>query len=238
MDTALKETMNSITKGEKNFDPKSFVESFRENLMNVSNKISEIPSKTPIQSVKVDELKMPSLNVSSIPKVSPPSFTFWSIFKFLLAAIIISVLAFNIYTFVTEGTDAYSYFFTSKPAVEESELTLNVDEKDSGEDETAIDVAAEKSAKENKKNPTELEQVMENTKKNVEDSLETALVEKSTNNYKANNVSLNAKSKAGYCYVGADRNVRTCVKVGEDDVCMSGEIYPSLDLCVNPNLKD
>ena len=43
MDTALKETMNSITKGEKTFDPKSFAESFRENLLNVSNKISEIP---------------------------------------------------------------------------------------------------------------------------------------------------------------------------------------------------
>ncbi len=238
MDTALKETMNSITKGEKTFDPKSFAESFRENLLNVSNKISEIPSKTPIQSIKVDELKIPSLNVSNIPKVSTSSFTFWSIFKFILAFIIISVLALNVYSFVTEGVDAYTYLFNQKPEKEEKELNLNIDEKDSGEDETAIDVAAEKTAKENKKNPTELEKVMENSKKSVEDSLETSIVESSPNNYKANNVSLNAKSKAGYCYVGSDRNVRTCVEVGEDDVCMSGEIYPSHDLCVNPNLKD
>ena len=28
-------------------------------------------------------------------------------------------------------------------------------------------------------------------------------------NYDANSVSMNAKSKAGYCFVGADRNVRT-----------------------------
>ena len=65
-----------------------------------------------------------------------------------------------------------------------------------------------------------------------------AEIEKKNKNYDANNVSMNAKSKAGYCYVGADRNVRTCVKVGEDDVCMSGDIYPTMDLCVNPNLKD
>tara|TARA_B100001142_G_scaffold322523_1_gene370949 strand:- start:1199 stop:1912 length:714 start_codon:yes stop_codon:yes gene_type:complete len=237
MDTALKETMNSITKGEKTFDPKSFAESFRENLLNVSKKVSEIPSRTSIPTPNVKELNIPSLNVSSVSTVTN-SFSFWSIFKFILAMLFITILALNVYSFVTEGVDAYSYMFNSKPESQEKELTLNQDEKDSGEDDTAIDVAAEKISKENKKNPTELEKVMENSENNVKNSLETNVVEQSTNNYKANNVSLNAKSKAGYCYAGSDRGVRTCVQVGEDDVCMSGEIYPSLDLCVNPNLKN
>jgi len=236
--------MNSITKGEKTFDPKtfdpkSFAESFRENLLNVSKKVYEIPSTTTTPNVK--ELNIPRLNVSSVSSVKN-SFSFWNIFKFSLAMLFITVLAVNVYSFVTEGVDAYSYMFNSKPKSQEKELTLNQDEKDSGEDDTAIDVAAEKISKENKKNPTELENVMENvmenSENNVKDSLETNIVEKATDNYKANNVSLNAKSKAGYCYAGSDRGVRTCVKVGEDDVCMSGEIYPSLDLCVNPNLKN
>lgn len=235
MDTALKETMNSITKGEKTFDPKSFAESFRENLLKVSKKVSEIPSKTSIPNVK--ELNIPSLNITRAPTITN-SFPFWNIFKFILAILFITVLALNVYSFVTEGVDAYSYMFNSKPNTKEKELTLNQDEKDSGEDETAIDVAAEKISKENKKSPTELESVMENSVNNVKNSLETNVVEKAADNYKANNVSLNAKSKAGYCYTGSDRGVRTCVKVGEDDVCMSGEIYPSLDLCVNPNLKN
>jgi hypothetical protein len=236
MDSALKETMNSITKGEKTFDPKSFAESFRENLLNASKKVSEIPLRNSIPT-NIKELNIPSLSVASVSNVTT-SFSFWSIFKIILAIFIISILALNVYSFVTEGVDAYSYMFNPSQKLPEKELTLNQNEKDSGEDETAVDVAVEKKAMENKKNPTELETIMENSKNNVEGSLETTVVEKSIDNYKASNVSLNAKSKAGYCYVGADRSVRTCVQVGEDDVCMSGEIYPSLDLCVNPNLKN
>lgn len=46
-----------------------------------------------------------------------------------------------------------------------------------------------------------------------------------------------AKSKPGYCYIGTDRGVRSCVKVGQYDKCMSGEIFPRMDICVNPKLR-
>jgi hypothetical protein len=46
-----------------------------------------------------------------------------------------------------------------------------------------------------------------------------------------------SKSKPGYCYIGTDRGVRTCVKVSQYDKCMSGEIYPRMDVCVNPSLR-
>lgn len=42
----------------------------------------------------------------------------------------------------------------------------------------------------------------------------------------------------GYCYVGTDRNYRTCVKVNERDQCMSGDIFPSRAICVNPSLRE
>ena len=41
----------------------------------------------------------------------------------------------------------------------------------------------------------------------------------------------------GFCYVGTDDPFRSCVKVGYDDLCMSGEIFPTHELCVNPNLR-
>ena len=44
-------------------------------------------------------------------------------------------------------------------------------------------------------------------------------------------------SKAGWCLVGQDKGVRSCVEVGENDSCMSGNIFPSHDICVNPNLR-
>jgi hypothetical protein len=45
------------------------------------------------------------------------------------------------------------------------------------------------------------------------------------------------RSKSGYCYIGEDRGFRSCIKVGENDQCMSGDIFPTMDICINPNLR-
>tara|TARA_Y100001970_G_C14243051_1_gene866112 strand:+ start:1489 stop:2247 length:759 start_codon:yes stop_codon:yes gene_type:complete len=44
--------------------------------------------------------------------------------------------------------------------------------------------------------------------------------------------------KSGYCYIGEDRGFRSCIKVGPEDACMSGDIFPSRDICINPNLRE
>jgi hypothetical protein len=43
--------------------------------------------------------------------------------------------------------------------------------------------------------------------------------------------------KAGWCYIGHDRGFRTCAEVGINDTCMSGDIFPSHEICVNPKLR-
>ena len=43
--------------------------------------------------------------------------------------------------------------------------------------------------------------------------------------------------KAGWCFIGEDRGFRTCSEVGENDRCMSGDIFPSQEICMNPNLR-
>ena len=43
--------------------------------------------------------------------------------------------------------------------------------------------------------------------------------------------------KSGYCYIGEDRGVRSCIKVGESDECMSGDIFPTQAICINPSLR-
>ena len=45
------------------------------------------------------------------------------------------------------------------------------------------------------------------------------------------------RSKSGYCYIGEDRGFRSCIRVGENDQCMSGDIFPTMDICINPNLR-
>lgn len=43
--------------------------------------------------------------------------------------------------------------------------------------------------------------------------------------------------KSGWCFIGEDRGFRSCVEVGPNDQCMSGDIFPTMDICVNPNLR-
>ena len=60
------------------------------------------------------------------------------------------------------------------------------------------------------------------------------------NDYQADEASSNIQGgppKSGWCYIGEDRGFGTCAEVGPNDKCMSGDIFPSQDLCVNPTLR-
>ena len=49
--------------------------------------------------------------------------------------------------------------------------------------------------------------------------------------------SANSSGKAGWCYIGEERGIRSCSQVGVNDTCMSGDIFPSSEVCVNPTLR-
>ena len=44
--------------------------------------------------------------------------------------------------------------------------------------------------------------------------------------------------KAGWCFVGEDRGFRSCVEVGINDDCVSGDVFPTREICVNPTLRE
>ena len=44
--------------------------------------------------------------------------------------------------------------------------------------------------------------------------------------------------KSGFCYIGEDRGFRSCIEVKDENTCMSGEIFPTMDICVNPTLRE
>lgn len=43
--------------------------------------------------------------------------------------------------------------------------------------------------------------------------------------------------KAGYCYVGNDRGFRSCLQVSAEDSCQSNQVFPTLEVCQNPQLR-
>jgi hypothetical protein len=73
-----------------------------------------------------------------------------------------------------------------------------------------------------------------------QDSLDSALNDASKNpepQPDESSSSVQSTGKAGWCYIGMDRNTRTCSQVGVNDLCMSGDIFPSQDICMNPSLR-
>ena len=72
-------------------------------------------------------------------------------------------------------------------------------------------------------------------------SLNTAKASQPQNgDYEADNSGSTIQSgtgKSGWCYIGEDRGFRSCMEIGQNDKCMSGDIFPSKDICVNPNLR-
>lgn len=60
-----------------------------------------------------------------------------------------------------------------------------------------------------------------------------------SSNYMADDSSssVQVRSKAGWCYIGKEKDTRHCIEVGENDQCMSGDIFPTHQVCVNPNLR-
>lgn len=46
-----------------------------------------------------------------------------------------------------------------------------------------------------------------------------------------------SSSKAQWCLVGEYQDKRGCIEISESDKCMSGQIYPNREICLNPNLS-
>jgi hypothetical protein len=73
-----------------------------------------------------------------------------------------------------------------------------------------------------------------------QDNLDNALNDASKNSEPQPDQSIStvqSSGKAGWCYIGMDRGTRACSEVGVNDMCMSGNIFPSQDICMNPNLR-
>ena len=45
------------------------------------------------------------------------------------------------------------------------------------------------------------------------------------------------KHKPGYCYIGTDRGYRSCIKINSYDDCESKKVFPTIDICINPSLR-
>ena len=82
--------------------------------------------------------------------------------------------------------------------------------------------------KDKPKNMKDLENEIEQPKKNTPPPKVKPDEDKST---------IHTSGKSGYCNVGSWKGIRSCVKVADASECISGDIFPTKQICINPNLR-
>ena len=199
--------------------------------------ITEIPSVTPQK--LVDDLNISSVSESMSSSWLPSNNNY---ILYFLIIVILLFLGFNLFGYLGEGADnlkdlfapilkffGYSVGETTKKTISESQKGTKLATDVVGDSiKDAVDVSEKALGISNK--PSLKQDVNVNQKKSpnviIPDNSDSMLQ------------TSKAKKKAGYCYIGEDRGFRSCVKVNKDDVCMSGEIFPSQQICVNPSLRE
>jgi hypothetical protein len=102
-----------------------------------------------------------------------------------------------------------------------------------------------------KNNDARLKKLEEDTKK-LEEDIKTKEQNNNTKNNNINNGGVNELNNAinnstsykkeqdvkenSFCYIGYDDGQRVCTNAFEGDICMSGQIFPKMDMCIYPRL--
>ena len=213
------------------------------------NNINGIISKSPSLNIPIINTPEPSLPAISKSVPQGTWFTGRNMITLGLLLVILALLGMNIFGYFAEGVDIFGALLQKLGigTVKTVEKTVDVsmDGVKLGADVTTGAV----------RDATRMILPKTDTKKD-KGTISEAVNEKNdeiTNNAIGQNDKVNlpredqssdskiqtrvSSQKPGWCYVGTDRNIRSCIKVGESNKCMSGDIFPSRELCMNPNLR-
>ena len=156
---------------------------------------------------------------------------YFDIAKIIILLTILAILGFNIFTYLAKGTDIFGIFLkkTSQIVGNVVGKTLQYSEigtKKSGQlvGETIKTVGSAIDSMP----PSKLQKAVEKGPK---------ISKKFPSPSPAPPTSIQEPNKKGACYIGTDRGIRSCIKVRESNMCMSGEIFPTMSICIHPKLR-
>ena len=206
----------------------------------IITKTTELTKKLPTISASPPAVSASSLSASSTTNtgVNDSGFDWWTAVKYGAIILILALLGLNLFTYLGKATDA--------TAEQIGPLASSVGKDVSSTVKQTINVGAEGT-----KHMTDvaagsvtsgisiLEQGLGGREiPDKEAALTNALAKHNEPEAdEAGSTTQGTRGKSGYCYIGEDRNVRSCIKVNQADTCMSGDIFPTKDLCVHPNLR-
>uniref|UniRef100_A0A6C0KYE9 Uncharacterized protein n=1 Tax=viral metagenome TaxID=1070528 RepID=A0A6C0KYE9_9ZZZZ len=177
------------------------------------------------------------------------SWTSW-----IVIILILAFLGLNIFVYLAKGTQvfaelsAYLASIIGTGAAETTKQVTNVTATGTkaatdiaaGTVNTTVDVAQDTASQIKNANYTEQQQL--NSSLNNAKTEQKTIEQEKESGYSADEAtssiqSSKSTSKAGWCYIGEDRGFRSCIQVGVNDQCMSGDIFPSQEICMNPTLR-
>ena len=237
------------------------------NTKSLSDSILELTKTAPSISDSVTSASNVATNIASDASTAVTEtgsgFFGWitsiSWFTWLIIFIILSFLGFNIFYYLAAGTQDISNFFA--PILQKI-LSFTI-----GTTSQTIDIAAEggkavatgaatgvtagltavqnvtpnnaNSSVSSQSVESQVNEDIEEAKSSLDKALSHSGSNRKENDYEPHEASssVHYTGKKGWCFIGEDRGYRTCSKVNENDKCMSGDIFPTQELCINPNLR-
>lgn len=174
---------------------------------------------------------------------------------YLIIIIGLAILGFNIFKYLSNATDNLSKLFGPLASLAGGGVTSAVRTSAEGTKgivnttadviDSGLDELEKKLDNNTVRNKIDSRKKEKNNKKGEESKYEGKAVE-SRNKRKtrgpspddAGSRTQGKVGKTGYCYIGEDRGFRSCIRVDADDECMSGDIFPTKELCINPTLRE
>jgi len=200
----------------------------------------------------------PSLDSDSS---SEGMFSSWWVWIFVI--LLLAFLGFNIFNYLAKGTQEtndvlspfWTYimsFFNYGPSIAQpDEVEVQVETGSDGDGSSKQDGGKKPISAENAKpNPASVSKMSPDSARSPQgpDNAQNTALNRALNiskqqempkqDYVANDsYDSTQQGKAGWCYIGSEQGYRSCSQVGEADTCMSGNIFPTQDICVNPSLR-
>ncbi len=213
-------------------------------------------SGTPASGVSTSVLRPVSSYSPPAPKISAPSSNgssdgSWSttnIITLILIVVLLAVLGLNIFAYLAQGTDylgdLMQKFSSMLPGKAKDLVDTTVTGMDLGVDVAAgaVKDAGSVLSRELDLKRTDLWNKRDRGIKKGMDDRHILGINKYPEHepgYKegSEDDNIQEKHKPGYCYIGTDRGYRSCIKVKEYDDCESKKIFPTMDICINPSLR-
>jgi hypothetical protein len=196
-----------------------------------------------------------SLKTNSSFKTNSSSFfSNWTWKTWTLIIVILAILGFNIFIYLAKGTQftanivatvtkwfAGLFGPTVKQTVNVSAVgaKAGIDTVAQATNDTIDAIPGTMASTSQGSSPTNANMLtnldQDNLNNALNDSNKTTVVE-ADDSYSSIQRS-KSSNKSGWCFIGEDKGARSCMAVGPNDACMSGDIFPTMEVCVNPNLR-